>query len=245
MIELAFKLYRMYISVGHLSTKSHETPRFIERIDMAKAGESPKRSDGLNTMARLLEEAQIEIALHGIDHFDVDAVLERAKAARSSLYHHFGSKFNLIYAAQLDQLVTGLQRDNDALRFLVEASPSAEDFFTHFATFIHTVGEPNNVLLRQRRTQVFASATHNEQLAASLQKAQIEGTQYLTETLEILRDRGWINPPFDLHAIAYILQGMIFGHLILDFSHLPELESAWSEATIHTITTLVGAVISN
>lgn len=224
---------------------SRETPCCRERVAMAKTGESTKRSDGLNTMARLLEQAQIEIALHGTDQFDVDAVLDRAKAARSSLYHHFGSKFNLVYAAQLDQLVTGLQQDNDALRFLVEASPSAEDFFTHFATFIHSVGQPSNVLLRQRRTQVFASATQNEQLAASLQKAQVEGTNYLAETLEILRDRGWINPPFDLHAIAYILQGMIFGHLILDFSHLPELESEWSDATIHAITTLVGAVISN
>ena len=98
--------------------------------------------------------------------------------------------------------------------------------------------------MRQRRIQVFASATHNEMLAEAIKKAQIEGTDYLAETLAILRDRGWINPPFDLHAIAYILQGMIFGHLILDYSKQPELESAWSDATIHTVATLVGAIVT-
>ena len=211
---------------------------------MAELNRLPKRSDGLETMARLIEQAKIEIESCGVDNFDLEAVLDRAKAARSSLYHHFGSKFGLVYAAQLDQLVLGLQSDNERLRLLVDLSSSAEDFFEIFAAFIHTVGSEESVLMRQRRIQVFASATHNEMLAEAIKKAQIEGTDYLAETLAILRDRGWINPPFDLHAIAYILQGMIFGHLILDYSKQPELESAWSDATIHTVATLVGAIVT-
>lgn len=191
-----------------------------------------------------MEQAKIELDTHGIDNFDVDAVLERAKAARSSLYHHFGSKLGLVHATQLDQLVTGLQADNAALRFIVENSPSAEAFFDIFSAFIRGVGSPDNVLLRHRRTQVFASAASNEQLAAAIGKTQREGTDYLVETLEIMRTKGWINPLFDLHAVAYSLQAMIFGHLILDFSAQPELEAEWANSTILAISTICGAIIA-
>ena len=209
---------------------------------MSNSNSAPKRSDGRDTMERLLEQAKFELDIHGIDNFDVDGVLERAKAARSSLYHHFGSKFGLVYAAQLEQLVDGLRDDNVGFRLIVETSTSAETFFEIFAAFVRTVGSPENVRLRQRRTQVFASATSNVQLAESIKATQREATDYLVETLEILRERGWINPPYDMHAVAYSLQAMVFGHLILDFSSQPELEAEWANSTILAITTICGAI---
>ena len=96
---------------------------------MAIPKSSPKRSDGIETMARLMTQARLELAKNGVDNFDVEAVLERAEAARSSLYHHFGSKFDLIYTAQLEELSEGLNNDNQLFRFLVETSTSEEDFF--------------------------------------------------------------------------------------------------------------------
>jgi AcrR family transcriptional regulator len=100
---------------------------------MAIPKPSPKRRDGIDTMARLMVQARIELAKNGVDNFDVEAVLESAEAARSSLYHHFGSKFDLIYTAQLEELAEGLQNDNLYFRFLVETSESEEDFFNKLA----------------------------------------------------------------------------------------------------------------
>lgn len=203
-----------------------------------------KRSDGLETMTRLIEQAKIELDVHGIEKFDVDAVLERAEAARSSLYHHFGNKLGLIHATQLDLLVNGLRADNAALRYLVEISPSPEAFFEIFTTFVRSAGSPESVRLRHRRTQVLASATSDPQLAAAIKTSQQESTDYLVETLVILREREWMNPPFDLHAVAYAIQAMIFGRLILDFSVQPELDAEWANTTIHAILTICGADVS-
>jgi AcrR family transcriptional regulator len=203
-----------------------------------------KRSDGLDTMARLIEQAKIELEVHGIEKFDIDAVLERAEAARSSLYHHFGSKLGLIHTTQLDLVVNGLQTDNAALRYLIEISPSPEAFFEIFATFVRSAGSPENIKLRHRRTQIFASATTNPQLAAAIKTSQQESTDFLVETLEILRERGWINPPFDMHVVAYAIQTMIFGRLILDFSAQPELDAEWANTTINAILTICGADVS-
>ena len=207
---------------------------------MATPKSTPKRIDGIETMARLLKQARIELVKNGVDGFDVEAVLERAEAARSSLYHHFGSKFELIYTAQLEELSEGLNNDNQLFRFLVESSTSEEDFFGKLAELMKLTSSKDLVEFRQRRIQVMASATHNEKLAEAIRVAQVSGNLYFTESLEVLRTRGWINPKHDLHAVTYMIQGLLFGHIMLDFSQLPELEEGWVELAIQTIVDLVG-----
>jgi AcrR family transcriptional regulator len=207
---------------------------------MAIPKSSPKRSDGIETMARLMTQARLELAKNGVDNFDVEAVLVRAEAARSSLYHHFGSKFDLIYTAQLEELAEGLNNDNQLFRFLVETSTSEEDFFGKLAELMKATSSKDLVEFRRRRIQVLASATHNDKLAEAIRVAQVSGNLYFTESLEVLRTRGWINPKHDLHAVTYMIQGLLFGHIMLDFSQLPELEDGWVELAMQTIVDLVG-----
>ena len=207
---------------------------------MATPKDTPKRIDGIETMARLMKQARIELAKNGVDNFDVEAVLERSEAARSSLYHHFGSKFDLIYTAQLEELAESLNNDNQVFRFLVETSTSEEEFFARLADLMKATSTKELAEFRRRRIQVFASATHNEKLAEAIRVAQVEGNLFFTDSLEILRTRGWINPQHDLHAVTYMIQGLLFGHIMLDFSQLPELEYGWVEIALQTIVNLVG-----
>ena len=202
---------------------------------------TPKRRDGIDTMARLMVQARIELANKGVDSFDLDAVLERAEAARSSLYHHFGSKFDLIYTAQLEELAEGLNNDNLFFRFLAETSTSEEEFFNKLADLMRATSTKEFIEFRRRRIQVLASATQNDKLGEAVRVAQVQGNLYFAETLEILRTRGWINPKHDLHTVAYMIQGLLIGHIILDFSHLLELEESWVDLAMESIVTLVGA----
>jgi AcrR family transcriptional regulator len=202
---------------------------------------TPKRRDGIETMARLMVQARIELANKGVDSFDLDAVLERAEAARSSLYHHFGSKFDLIYTAQLEELAEGLNNDNLFFRFLAETSTSEEEFFNKLADLMRATSTKEFVEFRRRRIQVLASATQNDKLGEAVRVAQVQGNLYFAETLEILRTRGWINPKHDLHTVAYMIQGLLIGHIILDFSQLPELEEGWVDLAMESIVNLVGA----
>ena len=202
---------------------------------------TPKRRDGIDTMARLMVQARIELANKGVDSFDLDAVLERAEAARSSLYHHFGSKFDLIYTAQLEELAEGLNNDNLFFRFLAETSTSEEEFFNKLADLMRATSTKEFVEFRRRRIQVLASATQNDKLGEAVRVAQVQGNLYFAETLEILRTRGWINPKHDLHTVAYMIQGLLIGHIILDFSQLPELEEGWVDLAMESIVNLVGA----
>ena len=208
---------------------------------MAIPKPSPKRRDGIDTMARLMVQARIELAKNGVDNFDVEAVLESAEAARSSLYHHFGSKFDLIYTAQLEELAEGLQNDNLYFRFLAETSTSEEEFFNKLADLMRATSTKEFVEFRRRRIQVLASATQNDKLGEAVRVAQVQGNLYFAETLEILRTRGWIKPQHDLHAVTYMIQGLLIGHIMLDFSQLPELEEDWVDLAMESIVNLVGA----
>ena len=208
---------------------------------MAIPKPSPKRRDGIDTMARLMVQARIELAKNGVDNFDVEAVLESAEAARSSLYHHFGSKFDLIYTAQLEELAEGLQNDNLFFRFLAETSTSEEEFFNKLADLMRATSTKEFVEFRRRRIQVLASATQNDKLGEAVRVAQVQGNLYFAETLEILRTRGWIKPQHDLHAVTYMIQGLLIGHIMLDFSQLPELEEDWVDLAMESIVNLVGA----
>ena len=207
---------------------------------MAVVKNVPKRSDGVETMARLMVEARKELTKRGVDEFDIEVVLKNSKTARSSLYHHFGSKFGLIYTAQLEELAESLNNDNQVFRFLVETSTSEEEFFARLADLMKATSTKELAEFRRRRIQVFASATHNEKLAEAIRVAQVEGNLFFTDSLEILRTRGWINPQHDLHAVTYMIQGLLFGHIMLDFSQLPELEDGWVEIALQTIVNLVG-----
>ena len=208
---------------------------------MAIPKPSPKRRDGIDTMARLMVQARIELAKNGVDNFDVEAVLESAEAARSSLYHHFGSKFDLIYTAQLEELAEGLNNDNLFFRFLAETSTSEEEFFNKLADLMRATSTKEFVEFRRRRIQVLASATQNDKLGEAVRVAQVQGNLYFAETLEILRTRGWIKPQHDLHAVTYMIQGLLIGHIMLDFSQLPELEEDWVDLAMESIVNLVGA----
>ena len=150
---------------------------------MAIPKPSPKRRDGIDTMARLMVQARIELANKGVDNFDLDAVLERAEAARSSLYHHFGSKFDLIYTAQLEELAEGLNNDNLFFRFLAETSTSEEEFFNKLADLMRATSTKEFVEFRRRRIQVLASATQNDKLGEAVRVAQVQGNLYFAETL--------------------------------------------------------------
>ena len=207
---------------------------------MATPKDTPKRIDGIETMARLMKQARIELAKNGVDNFDVEAVLVNAEAARSSLYHHFGSKFDLIYTAQLEELAESLNNDNQVFRYLVETSESEKDFFNKLSELMKATSAKEFAEFRRRRIQVFASATHNDKLAEAIRVAQVYGNLYFTESLEILRTRGWIHPQHDLHAVTYMIQGLLFGHVMLDFSQLPELEEDWVDLAMETIVNLVG-----
>ena len=97
---------------------------------------------------------------------------------------------------------------------------------------VRTATDQQSVETRRRRVRALALAQHNPTLAQEIKKSQIEGSEYLAETMQIALDKGWLRPDINVKAFSYWQQGMFFGHKLLDISEEVDLHEPWNEIAI-------------
>jgi len=71
-----------------------------------------KRSDGLETIDRIVSFATAELDEVGPVQFNVIRVLEKAGVSRSYVYHHFHNREGLIAAVEVQRLLDQLTVTN-------------------------------------------------------------------------------------------------------------------------------------
>ena len=190
--------------------------------------EAPK----ISTRQRLIELAIIELDKNGLSGFDLDDLLAKSKISKGSLYHHFGSKNGLITAAEVHLLLATYEQGNRLLRLLVENTKNADEFASHMELMVRTATNDESQESRRRRLRAIALAQNNPTLAEKIRINQIEGSNYLAETMQIAVDKGWLRPDINVRAFSYWQQGMFFGHKLLDISDEDDLKEPWNEIAI-------------
>ena len=190
--------------------------------------EAPK----ISTRQRLIELAIIELDKNGLSGFDLDDLLAKSKISKGSLYHHFGSKNGLITAAEVHLLLATYEQGNRLLRLLVENTKNADEFASHMELMVRTATNDESQESRRRRLRAIALAQNNPTLAEKIRINQIEGSNYLAETMQIAVDKGWLRPDINVRAFSYWQQGMFFGHKLLDISGEDDLKEPWNEIAI-------------
>lgn len=199
-----------------------------------------KRSDGLATSERLISEAAKEIQKHGVDGFDVQRVMTRAKATNGSLYHHFGSKNGLIAAAEVQELVRHLSDDNKVFRGLIENAKSRKDLTKAITQVVDAVASSSRAGVRGWRLRAIALAMDSKSVAKIVRDAQIEESKYSAGSLSIAKERGLIDTTVDLEAVSYWMQGQFFGFVLLENGDLDRLREEWKKASIAGILAALG-----
>ena len=193
-----------------------------------------KDDEGLkvSTRQRLIDLALIELDKNGLSGFDLDDLLAKSKISKGSLYHHFGSKNGLITAAEVHLLLATYEQGNRLLRLLVENTKNADEFASHMELMVRTATNDESQESRRRRLRAIALAQNNPTLAEKIRINQIEGSNYLAETMQIAVDKGWLRPDTNVRAFSYWQQGMFFGHKLLDISGEDDLKEPWNEIAI-------------
>jgi AcrR family transcriptional regulator len=197
-------------------------------VTKKQTDEAPK----ISTRQRLIELAIIELDKNGLSGFDLDDLLAKSKISKGSLYHHFGSKNGLITAAEVHLLLATYEQGNRLLRLLVENTKNADEFASHMELMVRTATNDESQESRRRRLRAIALAQNNPTLAEKIRINQIEGSNYLAETMQIAVDKGWLRPDINVRAFSYWQQGMFFGHKLLDISGEDDLKEPWNEIAI-------------
>ena len=196
---------------------------------------------GRATAAKLLEFASKELDRVGPAKFDIDSVLRESKISKGSLYHHFGSKNGLLVAVETHQFTKFLTEQNTRLRDRVETCQSAGDFLALMIAVIKISGLPESRNLRKKRIRAIVVAQYDEILSEFLNIEQIKASNYLAETLQIAKDRGWLKPDVDVLATSYWIQALFIGHIMLDITGINDLDDAWNDIGIKALRSSINA----
>jgi len=186
-----------------------------------------KRADGRATMRALLDAAHREAEKHGLLDFNLDRVLADAGAARSSLYHHFGSREALIAAVEFETAARALQTEMDLMRAVILSAKSVDDVVALLETGLRGDGGKASRARRIRRIEQLVIASRSKALADVVAEAQREGTKHLAETLRMAAEQGIISPRIDTMALSMWLQTHFVGRNLIDVLDDPAVEAEW------------------
>jgi len=186
-----------------------------------------KRADGRATMRALLDAAHREAEKHGLIDFNLDRVLADAGAARSSLYHHFGSREALIAAVEFETAARALQSEMDLMRTVILSAKSVDDVVALLEAGLRGDGGEASRARRIRRIEQLVIASRSQALADVVAEAQREGTKHLAETLRMAAEQGIISPRIDTMALSMWLQTHFVGRNLIDVLDDPAVEAEW------------------
>lgn len=194
-----------------------------------------KRSDGLQTIEVVLRHARAEMEASGPVKFNLDRVIESSGVARSSVYHHFGSRAGLIATLELDHWVDQQAVELRGMRkFLLEAS-SLDEVLAAVEFALKIDGDRAGRERRLRRITSLVAADGIPALATTLREQQVRGTAHLAETLQMMCDRGVISPHLDLTGIAYFIQSNLVGRVLVDVGDEPGVDDTWVDVVMATL----------
>lgn len=186
----------------------------------------------ISTRQRLIDLALIELDANGLTGFDLDDLLAKSKISKGSLYHHFGSKNGLIIAAEIHLLLETYDQGNQLFRLLTENARNIDEFASHLELMVRTATDTQSEESRRRRVRALSLAQHNPALTEKIRKSQIEGSNYLANTMQIAVDKGWLRPDINVRAFSYFQQAVFFGHKLLDISGEDDLKEPWNDIAI-------------
>ena len=176
---------------------------------------SGRESTSPSTAEALLEAAITEIAERGIDGFRIEDVLSRAYASASSLYHHYGSREQLVIAAEkarYKRMAVSEDRGNLDAGY---AATTHEEFLAYLADQLRrVVTDPANEVVRRDRLAVTAGGLTRPDLAERIGQLQNQMFAAIAELFDWAKARGLINPELDTVAYCAWFHGMAIGHLV-------------------------------
>ena len=206
-----------------------------DRESKRLTGDQRKRVDGLKTIERVLEAAEVEMAEFGYVKFNLYRVIEKSGVARSSVYHHFGGRDGLIAALETSKGMRSLERGLADFNKILDELTSGEEAFALIELGLRMFGSPENRHRRQRRISSLSAAHNASAIRDVLANDQKLGTEVFAQVIENAQKKGLCNPVEPILGLAYLIQSMLVGRILVDIVDDPALDTQWEEATLATL----------
>jgi AcrR family transcriptional regulator len=170
----------------------------------------------------------------------VRAVADQLGASVGAVYHHFGSREDMIVAARIHQFGGALSEDIEAFRVIVDQSASLEEFADGALALTAMSHGPGRARFRQQRAEVIGAARHNPQLGEALATAQQARTAEFAAALSEAQRKGFIEPSIDPTTLAIYFQAVPLGLSVADVNTIEPLDhAAWRQLSLVIVQALL------
>ena len=180
------------------------------------------------TKALLLETAIELIDEHGPQGFTVDALLEKSKISKGSMYHHFEDFHDVIESAQVSRFSRHVRQDSETLIRMFSRVETREEMFATFEGVVHATSGPDRADARLDRATIIGLSKHSKNFAQALAEEQQILTDALADVARELKERGLIRHDVDPRALSVFVQAYSFGRVLDDISTAPLSEDEWA-----------------
>lgn len=193
------------------------------------------------TKTLLLETAVELIDEFGAHGFTVDALLEKSKISKGSLYHHFEDFGDVVGQAQIAQFARSVVEDINLLIGVLKSAASKEDLQLRIKTIVAGSSSPERKRGRMMRASIISSTSNSQKFRDALAVEQQGVTDSLADVLRELQERGWANKALDPQALSTFLQAYSLGLLLNDVALTPVENEAW----VSTVTFMLSGAITD
>lgn len=190
----------------------------------------------VDTRTALLEAAIEVIEESGESGFRISAVLDRVGVASTAIYHHFGSRDDLVDSANAERYLRTLYVPNHA--DFVTAIPRCttfEEFVSLVRLTISVSSTPDATLRRRTRVAVLGSAVSRPTLAAKVHEANLFYARSMADAFAPAQARGWVRPDLDLEVMAMWNIGQSTGRLMSELGGDVVDLATWAELEVDAI----------
>lgn len=206
-----------------------------------KASARRTRSNGRATMQKLMKFGSEELSRSGALGFNVDRVLRRAKVSTSSLFHHFGNRDGFIAALEYDRAHANMMREIDMLRTFILSNDDPDAIFKAYQFALSLSGDALGRERRRQRIESLAVAGRNPGLHRLLADFQRDGTSQYVEVLRLAMDKRGDTPAFQIEGVAYVMQSLLVGRILVDLVDNDDLAKAWEAAALGAVRAILSS----
>lgn len=199
-----------------------------------------KRSNGRETMEKILEHARAELDAHGAVEFNILRVIENSGVSRSSVYHHFGDRSGVIAAVEVDRFVAELKFLNDGVRAAVASATSVDQVMDLIEFVLRAAGSEEGRRQREQRLAVMVAARKIPVLAETLRDHQRSGDVHMADTIRLAAECGLISAVEDPEGVAHLFSSLFIGRAMVDVLDDPEADASWVRQTMRVIRRAMG-----
>ena len=185
--------------------------------------------------AKILERAVAVIESGGEGSVRVVDIAKHVGVAVTTLFHHFGTREQLLEAAQVERYVRDLGTTIEELEVATALAAGHEDFRGLMLRFVRGLLASSAEPARRSRLSVSGDATLDPRLASVVGNAHHSLCTGLANVLERAIGQRWIEPSLDPLATAHWIVEMLFARGFNEIGQQSFDRRAWDDLVLRSV----------